>query len=51
MDPVTLFGIATAATIVGVSFLMSLKWIYLRFKRRRPQVESQQSELRIRIPH
>lgn len=55
MDPVTLFGIATAATIVGVSFLMSLKWMYSMYKakRRRSELQPQQeqvAELRIRVP-
>jgi hypothetical protein len=52
MDPVTLFGIATASTIVGMSILMSLKWLYrfLRRRRHRHHQELQPSQLRIRVP-
>lgn len=35
MDPVTLFGIATAATIVGISLLMGIKWLYETIQARR----------------
>lgn len=58
MDPVTLFGIAAAGTIVGVSFLISLKWLYSRHKAKRRYIESVQREiepqptsLRIRVPY
>jgi hypothetical protein len=50
MDPVTLFGIATASTIVGVSILMSLKWLYRFLRRGRHRQELHPRELRIRIP-
>lgn len=56
MDPVTLFGIATASTIVGVSLLMTIKWLYNLIEARRarnrptPQMVVRQPPTQTSVP-
>lgn len=56
MDPVTLFGIATAATVLGVSLLSGIKLLYTRIQARRnptqttPQVVFREPSTQTNVP-